>query len=193
MSEGDFEIELEKRRGLPEPLRALLGDYPRNAWEANAHFSALIRFWLDRHVGFRHLLEALLRETREALDCGNEQDLFGARLAQLGGLFINELHGHHMVEDIHYFPHLKMLDKRISHGFDILDRDHHVIDGHLAAFAEEVNAVLWAIESNAPANTAFGILEAGLVRLDRTLRRHLEDEEELVVPVLLKYAPAGLV
>ncbi len=188
-----MEDALETRDALPEPLRVLLQDYPREAWEADANFSHLIRFWLDRHVMFRRIMATMRSETEQVLDRSMEPRTYAAHLSRYGSTFLNDLHGHHQIEDVHYFPHLKLLDARISRGFDILDRDHHAIDGHLHAFAEQANAVLHAIEARENAESAQGTLKAGLKRLDGFLDRHLSDEEELVVPVLLKHAPAGMV
>ena len=59
---------LETRTGLPDALRVLLAEYPREAWETHDNFGALIRFWLDRHLRFRRLMETMTAETERALD-----------------------------------------------------------------------------------------------------------------------------
>ena len=97
-----------------------------------------------------------------------------------------------MVEDQHYFPKLRRLDGRLETGFDILDRDHHAIDPMLHALAGEANAVLGALDRREAARDATGQLVATLERFGGFLDRHLVDEEELVVPVLLAHPEAGL-
>jgi len=189
----DPDLGLEIRNGLPDALRVLLEDYPREAWEADRNFSELIRFWLDRHMMFRRLLGVLGEEAEKTLDRAMEPGVFAAHLSRYGSMFVNELHGHHMIEDQHYFPHLKILDGRLERGFDILDRDHHAIDGHLAGFADGANAALQAISSGDAHHDSVAGFRDGLVRVSGFLERHLNDEEDLVVPVLLKFAPAGLV
>jgi hypothetical protein len=52
--------------------------------------------------------------------------------------------------------------------------------------------VLAAIRERAPTADAAGSLEAELVRLRGFLDRHLTDEEELVVPVILANPGAAL-
>jgi iron-sulfur cluster repair protein YtfE (RIC family) len=193
MNKSDLSEALEQRTALPDALRVLLQDYPREAWESNANFSALIRFWLDRHLRFRRMMGMMREETEQVLDRAIEARGYGARLGRIGSMFMGELHGHHSIEDAHYFPHLKVLDARIGRGFDILDLDHQAIDGHLAGFAEEANAVLARIGAGEAARDELGRFGEGLVRLEGFLNRHLVDEEELVVPVLLRYAPAGMV
>ena len=50
--------------GCPIPLRLLAERYPRIGWEAHPHFTALTRFWLDRHLGFRRMQAMLADDTR---------------------------------------------------------------------------------------------------------------------------------
>ncbi|MEK6216045.1 MAG: hemerythrin domain-containing protein [Boseongicola sp.] len=183
---------LESRERFPDALRVLLETYPREVWEGHDNFSALIRFWLERHLMFRRLLEALENETLRALDGNMEARLYVARLSRYGSLFVGELHGHHTIEDTHYFPQLKLLEAKLARGFDILDRDHHAIDGHLESFTDDANAVVRTVSDGGDWKTATGDFQTGLQNLTRFLDRHLIDEEELVVPVLLKHTPSGI-
>lgn len=186
------DLALEHRTALPDALRVLLADYPREGWERHPEFSALIRFWLDRHLMFRRMQGLLREETREFLDARREPGAYGRGLLQVAGAFINELHGHHMIEDQHYFPTLQRFDPRIAAGFDLLDADHQAIDPLLHDLASRANALLDALRSGTPATDAAGALERELARLERLLDRHLTDEEELVVPVLLAHPEASL-
>ncbi len=83
---------------------------------------------------------------------------------------------------------LSGLDARLDKGFVLLDADHHALDGHMAGLAEDTNAALRALDEGDP-RTGAGRLEARLAEFDRFLDRHLTDEEDLVVPVILRYAP----
>ena len=186
------EVNLDVRLELPDALRVLLEEYPRALWKTDPNFSQLIRFWLDRHLMFRRVLKQLQLEAESCLDRGMEHRDYAARLSRLGGQFLNELHGHHMIEDSHYFPQLKTFDPRLTRGFDILDRDHHAIDAHLADFAAAANAVIGAATEGRQDEVAVAGMGSVLATTDRFLDRHLVDEEELVVPVLLKFAPVGL-
>jgi len=180
----------DDRTGLPDALRVLLREYPRAGWEAHPNFDGLTRFWLERHLMFRELLARLSKDSEAFLDRRAAPEAFGGRLARLGGLFLNELHGHHQIEDHHYFPVLAAQDRRLADGFALRDADHHALDGRLDALAGAANAVLRALPGPAPAaRDAAGALHAALDRFGGTLERHLEDEEDPVVPVILKYAP----
>ena len=81
------------------------------------------------------------------------------------------------------------LDTRLERGFEILETDHHALDGLLAGFADGANGVLRA-EGEAR-RTAAGGFANDLERLERLLDRHLVDEEEIIAPVILRTGFAG--
>lgn len=178
-------LSLEERDGLPEALRVLLHSLPRETWEHHPQFHGLVSFWLDRHLMFRRLMGGLRRDAEAEMDARMEMAALQARLSRQGGMLVQQLHGHHEIEDTHYFPVLQGFDPRLQAGFDILDRDHHALDGLIDGFIGAANGVLQ------------GQLETGryrdeLLRFERLLSRHLEDEEDLIVPVILKYGAGHL-
>ena len=183
---------LSDRQALPEALRVLLDEFPREAWDSSDNFGALIRFWLDRHMMFRKLMTSLQGETERALDGNLEAQMLGSRVSRYGSMLVGELHGHHNVEDVHYFPRLRSLDARIEAGFDLLDADHHALDGMIEAFTTDANKMLNAVSAQGDWRAPAEAFRKGLIRFERDLDRHLVDEEDLIVPVLLKYAPADM-
>ena len=173
---------LDERDGLPEALRALLAETPRAGWEAHPEFGALTRFWLDRHLGFRRLLSALRDDAgvpAEAVDM--------ARLSRLGAAFLGGLEEHHAVEDQVYFPKMVRLVPSLERGFAILDADHLRLHEELEGFAAGANAVLRGGGAG-----ALGRHGDGLERMERFLDRHLTDEEDLIVPVILRVGEGRL-
>jgi hemerythrin-like domain-containing protein len=185
-------LALDLRTGLPEALRVLLAEYPRSGWESDPNFGGLVEFWLDRHMMFRRLMEMMRSRTEALVDRSVDPAVFGREISRYGSVFVNELHGHHRIEDAHYFPVLVRAEPRIERGFEILDRDHHALDGYLARFTEAANGVLRAIPSAPdPRRPAEGFLTE-VRSLERLLDRHLIDEEELVVPVVLRHGAGGL-
>ena len=187
----DQDLSLNTRAGLPDPLRILLRDYPRDAWEAHPNFGGLVQFWLERHMMFRKLLALLEEDSQAVLDRRLDPQDYAVRLSRFGGMLVNQLHGHHQIEDTQFFPTLSVLDRRISAGFDILDKDHHALDGWLQRFTLAANGVL-QIDDDARAREAAAPLRPELRAFERMLNRHLTDEEELVVPVILGHPEAGL-
>ncbi|PZX16306.1 hemerythrin HHE cation binding domain-containing protein [Palleronia aestuarii] len=181
-------IGLETREGLPDALRVLVEKLPRGTWEAHPNFSPLTRFWLDRHLMFRDVLGKLRGGSQAFLDGRTAPERYGRETARLAQFFLGELHAHHSIEDHHYFPVLQGLDARLERGFTLLDADHHALDGHLNGLAETTNGMLRGLSSADPKAGA-GTLEETLGGFETFLDRHLTDEEDLVVPVILTYAP----
>lgn len=170
--------ELSERAGLPDALRVLLAEFPRDSWHTHSNFRGMVQFWLDRHMMFRRLLALLEQDFQRFADGGLSFDTYAPRLQQYGSMMLNELHGHHQIEDIHYFPKLVALDTRLEDGFALLDRDHHALDAVIHGMAEGANGLL--------RDRATGTFESALGDMAKLLDRHLEDEEDLIVPVILK-------
>jgi iron-sulfur cluster repair protein YtfE (RIC family) len=185
------DLALETRNGLPDALRALAEEFPRASWEENPNFGGLVQFWLERHMMFRRLQEVLRQDAGKFLDGKADPQNFAGRLSRYGSMFVGELLGHHNIEDVHYFPILASRETSLARGFEILDRDHHALDGHLNAFVEQANGVLTGLEG-ADLRDRVGTFHEGVARLGGFLDRHLLDEEELVVPVILRHGPSGL-
>jgi hypothetical protein len=80
---------------------------------------------------------------------------------------------------------------RIERGFDLLDADHHALDGILNRFVEQANGAIQGAGGPDP-KAAAGLLRDGLADLERLIGRHLEDEEDLIVPVILIHGADGL-
>ena len=186
------DLALETRDGLPDALRVLLEAYPRQGWTQHPGFDGLIRFWLDRHLMFRRLLAEMQSGTEGLLDRNIDPRAFAGQVSRYGGMFVNGLHEHHTIEDTYYFPKLQARDDRVARGFDILDADHHALDGHLAAFVGSANGVLSRLDDRDVLQDNAATFRASLGDMERLLNRHLTDEEDLIVPVILKYGSSDL-
>jgi len=186
-SQADTEaLDLARRSGWPEDLRVLIARYPREQWDGHANLGEMVRFWLSRHAMFRELsgmIEQIAERFRAgALTPAEFPRVFVPRLQ----FMLEQLNVHHQIEDYHHFPRLRAADERLARGFDILENDHHAIHADMAATAEAANAMLRALQSDADTlrrrgddyATASGKLLAGLLR-------HLDDEEDLIVPLIL--------
>ncbi len=182
LQEAFVNLSLEYRKKLPEALRVLLEEYPRDAWESHDNFTEMVTFWLSRHLMFRRLVETLQADAEAVLDKRADPGHFNKRVSQLGSTLLNELHSHHMVEDHHYFPQLNRLEPRLVRGFSILDADHHDLDNLLECYATNANGVIQG-------NVEVGYYRDHVVSFATFLDRHLVDEEELIVPVILKHGP----
>lgn len=177
-------IDLTDRTGLPDALRVLSETYPRAMWPEHDNFHGLVRFWMDRHLMFRKLLGLLQDDAEARIDGKMAAEVYLPRLQRFGSMFLEQLHGHHQIEDMHYFPKLVDLDGRLARGFRMLDADHQVLDGLLNRMEEGANAVLTGGEA--------GVFHGEVQRFEGFLNRHLEDEEELIVPIILTYGPPAM-
>jgi iron-sulfur cluster repair protein YtfE (RIC family) len=180
------ELTLQSRDCLPDSLRVLLKDYPRARWSDDPNFDGLTRFWMERHAMFRVLLDRIVLASEAIVHPNStsspDLDPTRAEVARYGNMLIGELHGHHRIEDLHYFPVLAKREPAIARGFEILDRDHHALAESLNTLAETLNALL----SDAGQDDAGRRIEQ-IMAFRSLLDRHLEDEEDLVVPVILRH------
>lgn len=178
-------FSIETRKGLPEHLRVLADRYPRAEWRGHMNFNDLTSFWLERHLMFRQVLDKVIGDTQAHLD--GKALRYGPELSRYTGFFLDQLHGHHQIEDQHYFPQFMAMDKRLEQAFDILDADHHALDHHLNSLADHTNQVLRALQQGQKARDEAGRLLAAQEGFKTFLDRHLMDEEEIIVPIVLEY------
>ncbi len=186
-------LELERRARLPEDLRFLADKYPREDWRAHRNVHGMASMWLQRHDMFRELggiLSAAIGDYRENRTTAAE---FASFFAPRLNFFLGNLDGHHNIEDQHYFPAFARAEPRLKRGFDILDLDHHAIHEALEANAETANAFLQALHGDNDSQRFAADLYAGAnTRLVAMLDRHLADEEDLIIPLILEKGDRGL-
>jgi iron-sulfur cluster repair protein YtfE (RIC family) len=176
-----------QRAALGDDLRILARRHPRATWAGHANLGQLARFWLQRHEMFRRLDEIIRSGTEAALERRMEAAAFNSWLSGQLGWLLWQLEEHHQVEDHHYFPLFRRAAPRLAAGFELLERDHVALHAGIGGIIGRANAVL---AHEAPGRAAF---RADLARfrdaqvdLGRELIRHLADEEDLVIPLLLE-------
>ena len=147
---------------------------------------ALARFWLERHALFREQIATLRHATHEHLDGRQPGPQFQRWLApQLQG-FLSALNGHHQIEDRHYFPAFRAAEPGLEAGFDTLDSDHRRIHECIVVTVEAANELLRAPSPDAVHPQAARYADA-LEQLHDRLLNHLDDEEDLIIPVMLEH------
>jgi hemerythrin-like domain-containing protein len=179
-------LALARRSGWPEDLRVLMSRYPREQWDAHANLGEMARFWLSRHAMFRELSAAIEQITAQFRAQVLPPAEFARQFVPRLQFMLDQLNVHHQIEDLHYFPIFRAADARLARGFDVLEGDHHHIHGEMARTAETANALLQALRADTDLLRrssddyahASGALIEGLVR-------HLDDEEDLIVPLIL--------
>ncbi|MBL4600543.1 MAG: hemerythrin domain-containing protein [Rhizobiaceae bacterium] len=175
---------LDKRKSLPEALRFLFADYPRDMWFQHKNMGELTRFWLSRHDGFRRAATALNANNDAFLEGKIDPQTFSQSMVPGFNALLGGLTEHHTMEDHHYFPKFRVVEPRLARGFEILDSDHHALHDAIENVALTANNFMQAQDRDALLRTSdkFVAANSGLLAF---LMRHLEDEEDLIVPLLL--------
>ncbi|MEJ8571932.1 hemerythrin domain-containing protein [Microbaculum marinum] len=192
-TDDDALLDLDHRTGWPADLRVLLERYPREVWEEHPNLGDLSRFWLGRHDMFRELNTGLL-SAADQLKAGTvPAEAFRTWFVPRIQFFLRELHGHHMIEDHNYFPMLTATEPRLARGFEVLEGDHEMIHTGLLSLQEAGNGLLQALAGpkDRVQYAADGMSDA-LSGFLKSLHRHLGDEEDLIIPILLDRGEGAL-
>jgi len=186
-TDNDTEVlALARRNGWPDDLRHLIARYPREQWQGHANLGEMARFWLSRHDMFRELA-GMIQEIETQFRAGAlSPEQFARVFVPRLQFMLSQLDLHHQIEDFHHFPLFRAADERLARGFDVLEGDHHAIHADMEKTAETANALLRALSGDGDTlrrrgddyADASGALIKGLIR-------HLDDEEDLVVPLIL--------
>lgn len=187
-----MENNIHTRQGLPSEMQILLRDYPRAAWPDHPNFAASIQNWMGAHRMFRRLADRAQSETEAFLDGRLDAADFAERFGYFGDQLVRNLHGHHGWEDHDFFPELERADARFARGLDMLESDHIQMDQLLENFTRQGNrAVVLAHMDPDQTYEEAGKLIPHSAAIKAFLARHLTDEEELVVPILLHHKLRG--
>ena len=176
---------LFERVPFTDEIAVLRDLYPRSVWPGHKNLGQTAKFWLQRHDMFRELGEMMTTGAGAFLENQDDPRAFMGWLAPRLNLFLRELHSHHHVEDVHYFPIFRAADERLGRGFDILDADHHTIDALIHDIAGTAMALQTAIQTRGEVRRAADAFAQQLGHTTTGLIRHLDDEEDIVVPLIL--------
>ena len=187
------DLALDTRAGLPADLRLLIDRYPREVWGTHANLGAMAQFWLQRHDMFREIAGALDAATTAFREGTASAQDFRAWFPPRLQFFLQQLNAHHQVEDLHYFPVFQAAEARLAHGFTVLEADHGTIHESIAATVETANNFLRTAVNDADALRTVGdSYMAASGKLIGQLTRHLGDEEDLIIPLILDRGEAEL-
>jgi len=177
---------------MPSEMQSLLSTYPRDSWDGHPGFKDKTRQWLRAHEGFRYLSASIRKDTEAFLDKAMDVEDFAGRLAYRGNILIGNLHGHHAWEDHKYFPELSVADPRFDMGLEILEKDHADLDVVLDDFTRVANRTIKLLQlDEVAAREEAGALHSTTETIEAFLARHLSDEEELAVPIILHHRLRG--
>ena len=179
-------LALAGRQGWPADLRALIDQYPREVWSGHENLGQMARFWLERHNMFRDLGGSIDAATAQFRGGKMPPAEFARWFAPRLQFFLEQLHAHHRIEDGHYFPIFRAADERLVRGFEVLENDHGFLHEGIERSVTAANALLRSLASDADALKRAGEDYAReSTALLAGLRKHLDDEEDLIVPLIL--------
>ena len=181
-----------RSEALPSEMQILLAEYPRESWQSHPGFKEKTEGWLGAHQMFKRVIASITKDTEDYIEQTKEPREFEKRLSYRGSVLIGNLHGHHNWEDHSYFPELSAADSRFDAGLEILEKDHATLNDVLEEFANEANRVLQLMpEDDTVARAEAGKLHTVTCAIETLLQRHLGDEEELAVPIILHHRLRG--
>lgn len=181
---GDTDYALETRAGLAGHLQFLLTQYPYNQWQSHPNLSGLLRFWLAKHQEFNSVCSELSADSQRLLAGLVTPQSFRTNLLPKVRWLLAEFAEHHHIEDHFTFPALRRVEPKLAKGFDMLDADHSILHTNLQTLAQVSNGLLQA--QNTKQLAVLGQAYSDVIgQLSANLKRHLIDEEELVIPVFL--------
>jgi hypothetical protein len=187
------ENHVEQRSCLSPVLRKSLFVLPRERWAQVPAFRGEPEFWTQIHQGLLSASATLAAWSQQALE---ERDMsrmgqIAPQIKSLGRQLVHHAHGHHHIEDDHFFPIFLRAFPQLQHPLELLDGDHKVL-------AEVLDALEKAVEgfTVAPPGsdrqmrdqwlTGADALLVQAKRLDALFIRHIGDEEEICIPAMLQ-------
>jgi hypothetical protein len=157
--------------------------HPRAGWAEHPKLGGVGRFWLQRHDMFRQLDTILRDGLGAAVDGADDDPAFRPWLTRHLSFWFGQLQEHHHVEDHHYFPTFRRIEPRLAAGFELLEHDHLLLD---AAIMRAMDLARAALAHEPVDRAALGRLRDAHVGMAGPLLLHLDDEEDLVIPLLIE-------
>lgn len=178
------------RQGLPDAIRRRLITLPRDEWRDHDNYLISNARALQRnhnslkrqarqYCGALTHLQNLADEDRNTE--ANRQLL--KTIGSHGQTLKRNLHSHHGFEDSSVFPVLRREHPRLAAGFELLEKDHLALD----LLLDDINQQLSGFSALAHDPRKREIAHDHARRLEALLHRHMDDEEDIIVPIYLLY------
>lgn len=170
----------------PEIRQSLLPENVREEWPGHPRLGGGAGFWQSVH---RDLLKgsATLCKGLESLLDVPEAELADKpsvqRLVRYGSSLVGFAHHHHEIEDHNYFPQFRALYPNLDRAMTLLDCDHRILDQAL----NDTELALGKLGHVPVTHDRLAEIYRGGQALDQILNRHIWDEEDIVIPILLSH------
>ena len=100
-----------------------------------------------------------------------------------GQRLLKNLHSHHGFEDSSVFPVLRQHYPRLAAGLNVLEQDHLALD----ALLDDIDRQLTLFPALTTNPQALETAHQQAANLEALLHRHMDDEEDIIVPIYLLY------
>ncbi len=179
---------LQDRPHLPENYLLLLEKHPRESWEDNPEMPIFILQWLENHALYRRLSRSLVKETQKFLNKEHSAQDYAQRLGFFGAQLVENLTRHHHFEDEQFFPTISTAEPRVKKGVELLISDHAALTKALEKFVIAGNEIIdLALQEDPKTHAKATAILAQASALKAFLTSHLNDEENLIIPILLHH------
>lgn len=175
-----------KRKGLPAAVKKTLLEGTRSQWKNHPRYGGKASFLMNLHRDLLNGAAQLSGGIEQLLDVPEStvgEAVRAMNLLPFSKNLIGFAHHHHEVEDHGYFPQFVQLYPQLERGLSLLDGDHKVLDAALNA----TQAALDELGGAAPTRDGLAALYEGSQALNKILKRHIWDEEEVVIPIFLRH------
>lgn len=173
-----------RRTQLDPDLRALLPSSSREEWAGHADYArgakdlrAIHAAMLQNAASASQALTALSEGRVEQRQLATT----AARAREIARQVVGQLHAHHHIEDERLFPQFARANPRIERAIALLEADHKVLN----AAGSIVEQALRAFPGADARPSAYDRAAQAAAQLDRVMRRHIADEEDIVIPAYL--------
>ncbi len=190
---SDPENHVEQRTCLSPVVRTGLFELPRERWALTPGFSGEPEFWTQIHEGLLSASATLAGWSEQALSEDDPMRLqqMVPQIRSLGTRLIHHAHQHHHIEDDFFFPVFLKAHPQLATPLDLLDSDHKVLAQVLDGLEKAVNDLSVRPEGGDIARRDMWLQQTEKLlhaaqRLDRLFIRHIGDEEEICIPVMLR-------
>lgn len=175
-----------QRIALPASIQQQLLPLARQDWSKHPFYSGSAAFFIAYHGNLLNTVSTLVSQLEALMQLNQPK---GYSLVQLqpalrSGLHLVErAHHHHQIEDVSYFPQFRKMLPQFSTAIDLLDDDHLVLDEALHRLKHSIQQA----HRQKQLSRYVADLHEQATLLKKVLVRHLQDEEEIIIPIFLMY------
>ena len=159
----------------------------RQDWSKHPAFAGSAAFFIAYHGNLLNTINNLVSQLETLIQLNQSKGYSPTQLQPVlrSGLYLVEkAHHHHQIEDASYFPQFRKMLPQFSTAMDLLDDDHLVLDEALHRLKHTIQQAYG--QALLSSYYVADLYQQAKV-LKKVLARHLQDEEEIIIPIFLKY------